>query len=88
MEGCRGVVVMGRPRDPKTFHKNRKLNLLFILIFERQVCQKREKAVPRSSQLSAYSKETHPQRPVVSTGNSAIYGAIKHVPHTSLFSYV
>ena len=47
MEECRGVVVMGRPRDPKTFHKNRKLNLLFILIFERQVCQKREKAVPR-----------------------------------------
>ena len=47
MERCRGVVVMGRPRDPKTFHKNRKLNLLFILIFERQVCQKREKAVPR-----------------------------------------
>ena len=47
MEGCRGVVVMRRPRDPKTFHKNRKLNLLFILIFERQVCQKREKAVPR-----------------------------------------
>ena len=47
MEGCRGVVVMGRPRDPKTFHKNRKFNLLFILIFERQVCQKREKAVPR-----------------------------------------
>ena len=47
MEGCRGVVVMGRPRDPKTFYKNRKLNLLFILIFERQVCQKREKAVPR-----------------------------------------
>ena len=28
MEGCRGVVVMGRPRDPKTFHKNCKLNLL------------------------------------------------------------
>ena len=27
-------------------------------------------------------KETHTQRPVVSTWNSAIYGAIKHVPHT------
>ena len=45
MEGFRGVVVMGKPRDPKTFHKNCKLNLLFVLIFERQVCQKREKAV-------------------------------------------
>ena len=27
-------------------------------------------------------KETHTQRPVVSTWNSAIYEAIKHVPHT------
>ena len=40
------------------------------------------------SQLSAYSKETHIQRPVVNAWNSAIYGVIKHVPHTCLFGYV
>ena len=27
------------------------------------------------------------QRPVVSTWNSAIYGAMKHVPHICLFGY-
>ena len=40
MEGCRGVRVMGRPRggggmqklSTVEFHKNCKLNLLFILI--------------------------------------------------------
>ena len=34
VEGCRSVGVMGRPRggrDPKIFHKDGKLNLLFIL---------------------------------------------------------
>ena len=48
MEGCRGVGAMGSPRgegDSKTFHKNSKLNILFILIFKRQVCRKHEKAV-------------------------------------------
>ena len=39
------------------------------------------------SQLSAYSKKTHTERPVVSTWDSAIYGAIKQVPHTCLFNY-
>ena len=33
-------------------------------------------SVNSHSQLSAYSKETHPKRPVVNTWNSAIYGAI------------
>ena len=34
------------------------------------------------SQLPVYSKRTRPKCPVVSTWNNAIYGAIKHVPHT------
>ena len=33
-------------------------------------------------------RKKHIKCPVVSTWNSAIYGAIKHVPHTCLFSYV
>ena len=33
-------------------------------------------------------KETHAHLPVVSILNSAIYGAIKHVPRTCLFGYV
>ena len=45
-------------------------------------------SVNSHSQLSAYSKETHTQLSVVSTWNSAIYGAIKHVSHTCLFGYV
>ena len=45
-------------------------------------------SVNSHSQLSAYSKETHPKRPVVNTWNSAICWAIKHVPHTCLFGYV
>ena len=45
-------------------------------------------SVNSHSQLSAYSKETHIQRPVVNAWNSAIYGVIKHVPHTCLFGYV
>ena len=33
-------------------------------------------------------RKKHIKCPVVSTWNSAIYGAIKHVPHTCLFGYV
>ena len=51
MEGCRGVVVMGRLRDPKTFHKNRKLNLLFFL-FLKDRCVKNVKKLYHASLLS------------------------------------
>ena len=40
-------------------------------------------SVNSHSQLSAYSKETH-KCPIVSTWNSAIYGVIKHVPHSRI----
>ena len=40
------------------------------------------------SQLSAHSKETHTQCPIIRMWNGAIYGAIKHMWHTCLFGYV
>ena len=33
-------------------------------------------------------RRKHTQRPVVSMWNSAVYGMIKHVPHTCVLSYV
>ena len=96
--------------DSKTFHKNRKLKILFILILKKTGVSKTWKSytmlpyfksfihlilrfyyntsVNSHTQLSTYSKETHTQLSVVSTWNSAIYGAIKHVSHTCLFDYV
>ena len=35
-----------------------------------------------------HSSQLATKEPIVSTWNNAIYGAMKHVPHTCLFGYV